>query len=72
MVEVIHKLQPKMFLFENVSGLLSARWTKASDRKGEFWEDVQESFRQPQESYYWNTRNGYAIKICYIKNGPPY
>lgn len=36
---VIHKLRPKMFLFENVRGLLNARWTKAGD-KGEIWEDV--------------------------------
>ena len=36
---VIHKLRPQMFLFENVRGLLNARWTKTGD-KGEIWEDV--------------------------------
>lgn len=36
---VIHKLRPKIFLFENVRGLLNARWTKGGD-KGEIWQDV--------------------------------
>ena len=36
---VIHKLRPKIFLFENVRGLLNARWT-SSGEKGEIWSDV--------------------------------
>ena len=36
---VVHKLRPKMFLFENVRGLLNARWTKSGE-KGEIWQDV--------------------------------
>jgi len=36
---VIHKLRPKIFLFENVRGLLNSRWTKGG-HKGEIWEDV--------------------------------
>jgi DNA (cytosine-5)-methyltransferase 1 len=34
---------PKVFVFENVKGLLSARWTKQG-AKGEIWEDVKNSF----------------------------
>jgi DNA (cytosine-5)-methyltransferase 1 len=43
MASVIHALRPKAFLFENVRGLLAARWT-ASGEKGEIWEDVRETF----------------------------
>lgn len=44
MAYVIHRLRPKMFLFENVRGLESARWTPGGD-KGEIWQDVQSTFR---------------------------
>jgi len=33
-----------MFLFENVQGLLSSKWT-SSGKKGEIWEDVQQAFQ---------------------------
>ena len=36
---VVHKLRPKIFLFENVRGLLNARWTETGV-KGEIWENV--------------------------------
>ena len=39
MARVIFRMRPKAFLFENVRGLLSARWT-SSGAKGEIWEDV--------------------------------
>ena len=39
----IHKIRPKMFLFENVEGLLRARWTKEGN-KGEVFNDVLETF----------------------------
>ena len=39
----IHKVRPKMFLFENVEGLLRARWTKDGE-KGEIFKDVLETF----------------------------
>lgn len=42
MVEVVNKLQPKMFLFENVFGIMSARWAKNSSRA--VFDDVFESF----------------------------
>jgi DNA (cytosine-5)-methyltransferase 1 len=44
MAYVVSVLRPRMFLFENVRGLLSARWTKAGE-KGEIWEDVKAAFQ---------------------------
>ncbi len=44
MAFVIRKLQPKLFLFENVRGLLNARWTKEG-AKGEIWKEVLSTFR---------------------------
>lgn len=43
MIRVIRKVKPKIFLFENVRGLLSGRWTPDGP-KGEIWEDVRSSF----------------------------
>ena len=43
MASVIKFVNPKMFLFENVHGLLSSRWTKNGE-KGEIWKDVQTVF----------------------------
>jgi len=43
MAWVISQLKPKMFLFENVKGLLSSRWTP-SGQKGEIWKDVLETY----------------------------
>lgn len=40
MAYVISRVRPKIFLFENVRGLLNARWTSAG-AKGEIWEDVK-------------------------------
>jgi len=37
---VIGRVRPKLFLFENVRGLLSSRWT-ARGNKGEIWADVR-------------------------------
>jgi DNA (cytosine-5)-methyltransferase 1 len=45
MAYVIHKLRPKIFLFENVRGLLNSRWTTAG-AKGEIWQDVQATFSE--------------------------
>jgi DNA (cytosine-5)-methyltransferase 1 len=39
MVKVVEMVQPRMFLFENVAGLLSAKWT-SSGVKGEIFRDV--------------------------------
>jgi DNA (cytosine-5)-methyltransferase 1 len=40
---VINVLKPKIFLFENVKGLLSARWHSGGE-KGEIWQDVRKTF----------------------------
>ena len=43
MAYLINKLNPKIFLFENVRGLLSARWN-SNGNKGEIWDDVIKTF----------------------------
>ena len=45
MAYVISVLKPKIFLFENVKGLLSAKWN-SDGVKGEIWEDVQTTFKK--------------------------
>lgn len=47
MIRVIKKVRPKIFLFENVRGLLNSRWTP-SGSKGEIWRKVLNSFREIQ------------------------
>ena len=44
MAWLIRQLNPKVFLFENVRGLLSARWS-STGAKGEIWEDVLSTFK---------------------------
>jgi DNA (cytosine-5)-methyltransferase 1 len=44
MAKVIDRIQPKMFLFENVRGLLNARWTPNGE-KSEIWNDVKNTFQ---------------------------
>lgn len=43
MAFLIAQVRPKLFLFENVKGLISARWTKEGE-KGEIWNDVKKKF----------------------------
>ncbi len=43
MAFLVAQLQPKVFLFENVRGLLSAKWKKDGE-KGEIWKDVRQTF----------------------------
>ncbi len=43
MIRVVEAIQPKVFLFENVGGLLSAKWTK-SGQNGEIFRDVLGEF----------------------------
>ena len=43
MAEVIEFFRPKIFLFENVKGLLSSKWTSEGN-KGEIWRDVWTRF----------------------------
>jgi len=44
MIRVIKIIKPKLFLFENVKGLLSSRWTPTGD-KGEIWHEVLTAFK---------------------------
>jgi DNA (cytosine-5)-methyltransferase 1 len=43
MIDVIRRFQPRMFLFENVRGLMTGRWT-ADGTPGEIWDDVRAAF----------------------------
>ena len=56
----IHKIRPKLFIFENVEGLLRSRWTKEGE-KGEIFKDVLETFQNIPE---------YAVrfKLIYAKD----
>ncbi len=40
----VHKIKPKIFLFENVQGLLRSKWTPDGE-KGEIFSDVLETFK---------------------------
>ena len=40
----VHQIKPKIFLFENVEGLMSAKWTK-DGTKGEIFKDVLKTFK---------------------------
>ena len=57
MAYVVHQVNPKMFLFENVEGLLRARWTKEGS-KGEIFKDVLKTFK--------NLTN-YTVKFKLVK-----
>jgi DNA (cytosine-5)-methyltransferase 1 len=48
MAFIVARLKPKIFLFENVKGLLSAKWT-ADGQRGEIWRDVYETFHSLSE-----------------------
>jgi DNA (cytosine-5)-methyltransferase 1 len=48
MVRVVRAVKPRVFLFENVRGLLSGRWTPNGE-KGEIWHDVLTTFRRIEE-----------------------
>jgi DNA (cytosine-5)-methyltransferase 1 len=43
MVILIKKYKPKLFMFENVKGILSGKWT-STGTKGEIWNDVHNAF----------------------------
>ena len=44
MAYFVYKMKPKIFLFENVEGLLSAKWKK-DGQKGEIFQDVLDTFQ---------------------------
>jgi len=45
MAYFIHRIRPKVFIFENVEGLLKSKWTAGGD-KGEIFEDILTTFRK--------------------------
>ena len=45
MITLIKRFNPKIFMFENVKGILSGRWT-SSGEKGEIWNDVYKAFSE--------------------------
>lgn len=49
MAKAVGAVAPKAFVFENVRGLLSARWTPEGT-PGEIWADVQRAFREVRVS----------------------
>lgn len=51
----IEQVMPKVFVFENVKGLLSARWTDEGN-KGEIWRDVYGRFQE------LGAEKGYKVK----------
>jgi DNA (cytosine-5)-methyltransferase 1 len=57
MAFVVNQINPKVFLFENVEGLLTARWTKEGT-KGEIFKDVLKTF---------NKLKNYRIKFKLVK-----
>jgi DNA (cytosine-5)-methyltransferase 1 len=60
---LIEELRPKIFLFENVRGLLTSKWT-ADGQKGEIWRDVFAEFSELSQ------RAGYELRwsLVYAKN----
>ena len=55
MAFVIEQLRPRIFLFENVKGLLSSKWT-ADGEQGEIWQDVFGRFKRLGEEH------GYVVR----------
>ena len=67
MADVISIIQPRAFVFENVRGLLSGRWTPEGD-KGEIWTDVQRAFDLP--NYKVQSKLVYAKDFGVPQNRP--
>jgi DNA (cytosine-5)-methyltransferase 1 len=52
MIRVINLVKPRIFLFENVKGILTGKWN-ASGKKGQIFEDVLGAFQEKLgENYY--------------------
>jgi DNA (cytosine-5)-methyltransferase 1 len=58
MVAIIRRLRPRMFLFENVKGLLTSRWTRHGQDR--IWPDVLEEFRSIP---------GYVVRWSLVRAG---
>ena len=55
MASVVEHVQPRIFLFENVKGLLSSRWT-ADGNSGEIWNDVFGRFQRLGDEFGYQVR----------------
>ena len=49
MAEIIRRLRPRIFLFENVRGLLNAKWTKEGSEP--IWPEVKKEFKEHIPGY---------------------
>jgi DNA (cytosine-5)-methyltransferase 1 len=58
MAAIIRRLRPRMFLFENVKGLLTSRWTRDGDDR--IWPDVLKEFRSIP---------GYVVRWSLVRAG---
>jgi DNA (cytosine-5)-methyltransferase 1 len=67
MADVVAAIGPRAFVFENVRGLLSSRWTPDGD-KGEIWVDVQRAFRDI-EVRRGRKRLGYEVRAAVLSAG---
>lgn len=68
MVAIISIIKPKIFLFENVKGLLTSRWYKndSGSKKGDIWISVRKTFKNILgDEYYigWHLVHGYEYGI---------
>ena len=52
MVKTIKHLNPKCFIFENVGGILSGKWSK-DGQNGEIWKDVKKRFESLDYTIHW-------------------
>ena len=68
MVFVIEHLRPKIFLFENVRGIMSGRWTAEGER-GEIWADVKSAF-EAIPGYFVDFKVLYAKQFGVPQNRP--
>ena len=57
MAAIIRRLRPRIFLFENVKGLLTSRWERDGDRR--IWPDVLNEFK---------TIQGYEVRWSLVKS----
>jgi len=68
MIRVIIKLKPKVFLFENVQGLLSSKWD-SEGKGGEIFRDVLNGFSSINV-YYCQPTLIHAYNFCVPQNRP--
>jgi DNA (cytosine-5)-methyltransferase 1 len=68
MAKLIRHLKPRVFIFENVKGLLHARWNPKG-KKGEIWKDVLKTF-QNLDGYFVDSGLLYAKDYGIPQNRP--